>query len=75
MSRKIFIKAKPNAKAEKVVQKDDSHFEVFVKEPPREGKANRAIEKAMAEFLGVKNYQVQIVAGLTSKEKVVEVVE
>ncbi len=75
MTRKVFIKAKPNSKVEKVVQIDDAHFEVFVKEPPKEGKANKAIERALAEFLGVKKYQVEIVGGLASKEKVVEIVE
>ena len=75
MARKVFIKAKPNAKVEKVVQIDNTHFEIFVKEPPKEGKANKAIEKALAEFLGIKKYQVEIVGGLASKEKVVEIVE
>jgi uncharacterized protein len=70
---KIFVKAKPNAKEECVEKIDDTHFVVSVKEPPREGRANWAIERAMGKYFGVPPSSVRIVSGNTSREKVAEI--
>ncbi len=75
---KIFIKAKTNSKVEKVERTDslldnETHFKVFVKEPPIGGKANKAIIKAIVSYLKISLSRVEIVRGLTSKEKVVEI--
>jgi uncharacterized protein YggU (UPF0235/DUF167 family) len=48
-------------------------FIIAVTEPAKEGKANHAVEKAIAEFLKVPRSCVHIVAGQTSRTKVVEV--
>ena len=50
---KIFVKAKPNAKVERVEKIDETHFVVAVKEPPLRGKANAAIVSALAEYFGI----------------------
>ncbi|PJA37619.1 hypothetical protein CO181_02780, partial [candidate division WWE3 bacterium CG_4_9_14_3_um_filter_43_9] len=47
---KIFVKAKPRAKNEKIEKIGEDCFKVSVKEPPEEGKANQAIVKALAEY-------------------------
>ncbi|MDP3052455.1 MAG: DUF167 domain-containing protein [bacterium] len=70
---KIFVKAKPKAKEEKIQKIDDTHYSVFVKEPPIQGKANRAIIKALAEYFKVSPFQVNIVSGHTSREKIIEI--
>ncbi len=51
------------------------HFIVAVKEPAKEGRANRAIERALAEHFGVPPSRVRIVAGHTSREKIAEIAE
>jgi len=56
---KIFVKAKPNAKS--------------VKEPPRQGRANAAIARALAEYFGVPLSSVRIISGFSSKQKIFEV--
>lgn len=48
---------------------------VSVKERPTGGQANRAIERAIAEYLHVAPSRVRIVAGHASREKIVEVVD
>lgn len=48
-------------------------FKVSVKEPPMQGKANVAITKALAEYFKVSNSQVKLVSGLSSKQKVFEI--
>ncbi len=70
---KIFVKAKPKSKEERVEKIDGTHFIVSVKEPPVQGKANAAIAKALAEYFGVSVYSVKLTSGFSSKEKVFEI--
>ena len=65
----IFVKAKPKSKIEKVEKIDGNHFEVWVKEPPVEGKANFAIMKALANYFGVKMSAIALKSGFTSRNK------
>jgi len=85
---RIFVKAKPRAKKEKIVlqQVQDNpersrrvekiggtHFVVWVKEPPIKGKANKAIAKKLAEYFKVSQSQIVLRAGFSSKNKVFEI--
>ena len=47
---KIFVKAKPDSNENKVEKIDDSNFVVSVKDPPVQGRANRAIVKILSEY-------------------------
>ncbi len=69
---KIQVKVKPNSRTEEVSQEGDS-FIVKVKEPPKEGKANQAVIKLLAEHFGISQGQVRILSGFRSKNKVIEV--
>lgn len=71
---KIQVKVKPSSRTEEVSQEGES-FIVKVKEPPREGKANQAVIKLLAEHFGVPQSQVRILSGFRSKNKVIEIVE
>ena len=70
---KINVKARPNAKEEKVEKVSDIEFIVSVKEPPVQGKANRAVINALAVYFGIGSVRVKIVSGWTSRQKVVEI--
>ena len=71
---KIQVKVRPNSKTEEVSQEGDS-FVVRVKEPPKEGKANQAIIKLLAQHFGVPQSQVRILSGFKTKHKVIEIKE
>jgi uncharacterized protein (TIGR00251 family) len=71
---RIQVKVKPNSRLEEVSQEVDG-FIVRVKEPPREGKANQAVIKLLAEHFGVPKGQVRILSGFGSRTKVIEVTE
>jgi uncharacterized protein (TIGR00251 family) len=71
---KIQVKVKPNSKTEEVSRKGDS-FIVKVKEPPKEGKANQAVTKLLAEHFGISQSQIRILSGFRSRNKVIEIVE
>ena len=71
---KIFVRAKPGAREERVEKFDDVHFEVSVKEPPVKGLANQAIIKAIAGYFGIAPSRVRILAGFTSRQKILEII-
>ena len=77
---KISVHAKPGSKTPHIEEitglfktADDRQFVVAVKEPAKEGKANRAIERALAEYFNVPQSHVRIIAGHTSRDKTVEI--
>jgi len=70
---RITVRAKPNAKEERVEEIGPQDFTVAVKEPPREGRANVAIARALAEHFSVRAAQVRLVAGFASRQKVFDV--
>jgi uncharacterized protein (TIGR00251 family) len=72
---KISIKVKPNSKENRVEEIGPHHLLIKVKAPPRENKANREVMETLAEHLHVPKARLSIVAGMKSKEKVVEIEE
>lgn len=82
---KIIVKAKPNAKEEKVkkvsqstlglgdTKREEDIYEVSVKEPPINGRANAAIARALAEHFGLAPSRVRLISGQTSKRKIFEI--
>jgi uncharacterized protein (TIGR00251 family) len=70
---KISVKVKPNAKQEKIEKVDESHFLIWVKERPQEGKANKAVIKVLSEYFGVPQSQVVLLKGQASREKIFEI--
>jgi len=71
---KIRVKVKPSSRTEEVSQEEDS-FIIRVKEPPKEGRANRAVIELLARHFGVPQSHVRIVSGLRGKNKVIEITE
>jgi len=73
---KIFVKAKTRAKEERIIlQTNETHFVVFVKELPIKGKANEAIIKVLAEYFKVSKSAIKLVSGFSSKNKIFEVIK
>lgn len=70
---KIFVKAKPGFKEDKVEKIDETHYVVAVKELPIQGRANRAIINILAEFFKISPSRINIVSGYTTKQKIIEI--
>jgi len=66
---KINVKIIPNAKHEEVIKESDSSFKVRVMAPAVDNKANIALIKLMANFLGVKKSSISIIKGEKSRNK------
>ena len=71
---KIEIRVKPNSKVEEIIQEEHS-LSVKVKDPPVQGKANRAVIRLLAKHFGVPEGQVTILKGFTSRNKLIEVTD
>ena len=70
---RIFVSVKPKAREEKVEKIDEIHYKVSVTEPPVDGKANKAVIGALAGYFGVAKFNVLLVSGVGSREKVFDV--
>ena len=82
---KIIVKAKPNAKEGKIkkvsqptlglgdTKRNEDIYEVSVKEPPINGRANAVIARALAEHFGITPSRVRLISGQTSKRKIFEI--
>lgn len=70
---KIFVKAKPSAREEKVERISETEFVVSVKEPAEKGKANQAIRNALAVYFKTGSSCVKIVSGYSSRNKIIEI--
>ena len=63
----------PNSKKLKVVKVSESEYRVRVDAPAVEGKANRRLIEIMSEYFKVPKASVNILKGLKSKNKIVEI--
>lgn len=70
---KIFVNAKPGSKAEKIEKASENIFNIRVKEPATDGRANEAIVKALAEYFSVSKSTVKIISGHSSKKKIISI--
>ena len=76
---RIAVRAKPGARKSAVEPlpplegSSQPRFAVAVTAPAADGRANRAIERALAEHLGLPPSRVRIVLGHTARDKVVEI--
>lgn len=70
---KIFVNVKPGAKHTAIEKISANIYKIWVREPARDGLANQAIIKALAEHFKVAPSQVVIKKGLKNKKKLVEI--
>ncbi len=71
---RLFIKVKTRSKKPGVEKLDENNFVVKVKEAPIEGSANEAVIRALAENLNIASWRIKILSGLTSSNKVIEII-
>lgn len=72
---KITVKVKPNSKQSKITQNDEGIWMINLKSPPVDGKANQELITLLAKQFKVKKSQVIIKLGLSSKNKVIEIID
>jgi uncharacterized protein (TIGR00251 family) len=73
MKARIRLKVHPRAKRTSLAGRLGEAYKIEVACPPIEGKANQACMTFLAEKLGVPKSAIRIIAGLTSRTKLVEI--
>ena len=73
MAIRLSIKVQPGSSKNRVLGETGGEWKIAVTAPPVDGRANAAVIKLLAEWLGVSRSAVQIVKGETSRRKIVEI--
>ena len=71
---RISLKVIPNAKKD-AYNEDSGVIKVHLRAPAVNGKANAALVQFLAGYFGVKASQVEVIKGLKSRHKVINIVE
>ena len=69
---KIKLKVHSNSSQEKIIENSANSYEIWIKQKPIEGKANIYLEKLLKKHF---KKDVKITSGLTSKNKIVEILD
>jgi uncharacterized protein (TIGR00251 family) len=70
----LSIRIQPRASKNKIVRNEDGSFKVWITAPPVDGAANEALIKFLSSSFDVAKSQVEIVSGLTAKNKIVRII-
>ena len=74
---KIRCKIKPNSKKGNLIKRSQDEngefFEIFVREPAIEGKANLAVIKLLSKEFGISKSRVSLKTGIKSRFKIFEI--
>ncbi|HEY8518647.1 MAG TPA: DUF167 domain-containing protein [Gammaproteobacteria bacterium] len=70
---RIPVRVSPKACGDEVAGWVDGALDVRVAAQPRRGRANAAVERLLAEVLGVTPSQVRVVSGHAARRKLVEI--
>jgi len=69
----IYVVVKLKSKKQYIKKINKAEYEVAVKELPINGKANKAVIKALAQYFKLSQSQVSIVSGQKSRKKIIKV--
>jgi len=72
---KINVKVIPRSSIQHIVETLEGDLKVKLKAPPVGGQANKELIEALAKYYKVPKSQVEIIKGLTSKNKIVEIIK
>ncbi len=65
----VSVKVQPNSSKNRVVGEYADQIKIAVTVAPEKGKANKAVIKLFAKWLGIKSSDIQIISGETSRDK------
>ena len=70
MEQYIKVKVHADEKKNKLVQKAPDSFEIWVKAPAEQGRANEAVRTVLAQHLGIEENKLSLIKGATSPAKI-----
>jgi len=63
------VRVQPGARRTGIVGEQAGALKIAVTAPPQDGRANKAVIDVVRETLGIKRSQVDLLSGLTSRDK------
>jgi uncharacterized protein (TIGR00251 family) len=66
------VRVQPRASRKSIIKENDS-FKVYLTKPAQDGLANAQLIELLSEHLKVKKYQIKIIQGEKSRNKLIEV--
>lgn len=69
---KIHVRVKPNSSEQKIEDFGDRRYLVYVTSAAEDNEANIEMLKMIGKHLGIPSTKLRIIAGATSKDKVIE---
>jgi uncharacterized protein len=73
MPARLRLRVSPGARRTELVGRHGEGWRVRVAAPPERGRANEAVLELLSASLGVPRADMRLVAGVTSRDKVIEV--
>jgi uncharacterized protein (TIGR00251 family) len=73
--RIISVAVKPYSKKAQVVEIEPGSYEISITAKPVKGKANKEIIELLANFFGVSKSRIQILRGVKSRKKIIQIEE
>ncbi len=70
MEQYLKVKVHAGEKKNRLEQKSPDSFEIWVKAPAQEGRANEAVRALLAQHLGVVENKLSLIKGATSPAKI-----
>ena len=67
------LKVRPGSSREEVVKGTDGDLKVYIRQAPADGKANKALIGVLSKYYKVKKSDIHIIAGGTSRNKIIEI--
>jgi len=72
MKKQINIKVITNAKRQKIKEKKEI-LKIYLKSKPEKDKANKELISLLADYFKIPKYNIEIIKGVHSKEKIIEI--
>ena len=70
----MIISVRVAAKASRaLIKKENTFFKAYLTSPAQDGLANKQLIRLLADYFKVKNYQLKIVKGEKSRDKLIEI--
>jgi uncharacterized protein (TIGR00251 family) len=63
------VRAQPRARRPGILGEQAGALKVAVTAPPEDGRANQAVLEALAEALGIRRAQLELLSGATARDK------
>lgn len=70
---KVTVVVHPNSRKTRIEKDLFDNLQVYVSEPPLEGKANKAVIEALAKRFKISKSNIKLVSGLKTKYKIFQI--